>query len=86
MVQDQFPRYSERYFYLSPLYSRGGWYFRTRGGKSIGPYFDKQQALLAAEEFAAECRQQGKFGGRQARAAFRSASVTGKAGGRGDNR
>ncbi len=65
MVQDQFPRYSERYFYLSPLYSRGGWYFRIRGGKTKGPYFAKQQALQAAAEFAAECRQRKDPGGRR---------------------
>lgn len=66
MAQDQFPRYGDRYFYLSPLYSRSGWYFRTRGGKAIGPFFAKQQALQAAAEFAAECRRRGESGGRRA--------------------
>ena len=66
MSQDQCQRYGERCFYLSPLYTISGWYFRTRSGKSKGPYFAKQQALQAAVEFAVECRQQGDFGGRRA--------------------
>ena len=64
MEENSFPRYSERYFFLSPLYSDPGWYFRVRGGRSRGPFYRKEHAMEAAREYASECEQKGDGGGR----------------------
>ena len=66
MSANPFPRFSERVFFLSPLYSSGGWYFRVRGGKSKGPYLRREQAVSAAGDYADECRRLGDAGGRSA--------------------
>jgi hypothetical protein len=64
MASESHPRYSERYFYLSPLYSTPGWYFRVRGGKSKGPFYRKEDAVKAAGQFAHSCCEEGDRGGR----------------------
>ncbi len=65
MESTSFPRFGERYFYLSPLYSNSGWYFRVRGGKSLGPFYRKDLAMVAAREFAAQCRERNDPGERR---------------------
>ena len=66
MATDSHPRYSERYFYLSPLYATPGWYFRVRGGHSKGPFMRKEDAVRAAGDFAGDCSRNGDLGGRDA--------------------
>jgi len=61
---NNYPRFSKRVFFLSPLYASSGWYFRIRGGKSLGPYFRKEDAIQAAADYAGECNNNRNPGGR----------------------
>ena len=47
MSDDQYQRFSDRFFEVSPLYTRSGWYIRLRGGKVIGPFICKAAARVA---------------------------------------
>lgn len=64
MNNGAYPRFSERCFYLSPLYTISGWYYRVRGGHSNGPYYDKEHAQQAAQQYARDCSQRRDSGGR----------------------
>jgi hypothetical protein len=64
MNDNAYPRFSARYFFPSSLYSSPGWYFRVRGGHSLGPYPHKEMAVRAARDYSAKCQNQGDHGGR----------------------
>jgi hypothetical protein len=53
MSSDNFQRFSDRLFQVSPLLTRPGWYARLREGKCIGPFSSKQAAQLALFELFA---------------------------------
>ena len=47
MTERKFQRFSDRFFQVSPLYTRPGWYIKLREGKVIGPFPSKALAQAA---------------------------------------
>lgn len=47
MAVKQFQRFSDRFFQLSPLYTRPGWYIKLRENTVVGPYPCREAAQAA---------------------------------------
>lgn len=47
MSDEKFQRFSDRFFRVSPLYTRPGWYIKLREGNVIGPFATKKLAQSA---------------------------------------
>ena len=41
--------FNPRFFWLSPLFAKTGWYFRSYGRRTIGPFIDREKAEDAAK-------------------------------------
>jgi hypothetical protein len=48
MAEDQFQRFSDRFFRVSPLFTEAGWYVKLRDGDVRGPFPSREaaQAML----------------------------------------
>lgn len=47
MSKDQYQRFSDRFFQVSPLLTEPGWYIKLREGNVIGPFSSKAVARVA---------------------------------------
>lgn len=47
MSEDKYQRFSDRFFQVSPLYTKPGWYLKLREGNVIGPYPNRSAAQAA---------------------------------------
>ena len=47
MSDDKYQRVSERFFQVSPLYTRPGWYIKLREGDVLGPFANRRSAQSA---------------------------------------
>ena len=47
MSDELYQRFSDRFFQVSPLYTRPGWYIKLREGDVMGPYQSKEAAQAA---------------------------------------
>ena len=47
MSKDQYQRFSDRFFQVSPLLTDPGWYIKLRQGNVIGPFSSKAVARVA---------------------------------------
>lgn len=47
MPEKQYQRYSDRFFEVSPLLTRPGWYARLREGGVVGPFPSREAAHIA---------------------------------------
>ena len=50
MSDHTYQRFSDRFFEVSPLFTKPGWYARLREDKAIGPFRSREAAHIALSQ------------------------------------